>query len=147
MRDLSDLTTLQSCFREIDRDDVEPLPRSLLGEAPVTTWQFGPRVFALFESNGKTLGLVFHRNPGGTPAVATMCQWCHRVAAHGAVTLLTVKVSDTRSVGQYLCRDLECVGGEQTPVGEHDMRETVAPSTRRARAIAHMRQLLTQRVF
>ena len=101
---------LVRCFREIDRGEVElspdfafPLP---LDETLV--WTAGPRAFLVYREHGKARGIVFHRNPGGSPEAAAMCEGCHVVRAHGGVKLMSVRSDERRSVGVYLCSDLSC---------------------------------------
>jgi len=104
---------LLSCFRELDRHDVElgpdlNLPLEVDG---AFAWAVGPRVFLVFcdRPGARPRGIVFHRNSGGVPDVVSMCEWCHRMRGHGSVRLLGVSVDDRRRVGIYLCSDLGCV--------------------------------------
>jgi hypothetical protein len=106
-------TELLRCFREIDRSEVE-LSAELafpLELDEVLAWSVGPRAFLVFRDKpGAPLrGIVFHRSSGAMPDVAAMCEWCHAVRPNGGVKLLSVKSSERRHVGLYLCSDLGCV--------------------------------------
>ena len=81
---------LLSCFRELDRHDVElgpdlNLPLEVDG---AFAWAVGPRVFLVFSTARRAPAR--HRLPsssGGVPDVVSMCEWCHRMRGHGAVRL------------------------------------------------------------
>jgi hypothetical protein len=103
---------LRSCFREIDRAEVELPPDVVfpLQVEGVLSWALGPRAFLLFRDRPgrRPLGMVFHRNSTPTPDMAAMCEWCHVVRANGGVKLMSVSVDPRRFVGLYLCSDLGC---------------------------------------
>jgi hypothetical protein len=142
------MSDLLQCFREIDRADVEPPLRAVPADALVFAWELGSRAFLLFRDRegGPLKGMVFHRNAGSIPAVPTMCQWCHRVRGRGGVTLQSVRVSERRLVGHYLCRDLSCVHADEN-VSPDDMRESLNADARRKRTLERIRAFAAQRVF
>src|SRR6478752_1922018 len=102
MSTLNDESELLACFRELDRGDVELAPELSfpLSVADALAWAVGPRAFVLLRPrpNAKPFGIVFHRNSGGLPDVAAMCEWCHAVRRHGGVKLMSVRADDRRRV-------------------------------------------------
>jgi hypothetical protein len=144
---------LLRCFRQLDRGDVELAPDL---ELPLTvdgalSWSFGPRVYLLLGGQGGALprGVVFHRNGGATPSVATMCQWCHRVGDRGRVKLLAVRAGSRRWIGQYLCSELDCLAphdDERLPDVD-GLRETTTAEARARRTLARMESFVTGRLF
>jgi hypothetical protein len=110
---------LLRCFRQLDRREVE-LSDELVYPIvvdEVLSWAVGPRAFLLFsDAPGRPLrGIVFHRNNGGEPDVAAMCEWCHTSLRHGGVKLMTARCDRRRSVGLYLCSNLRCVSPSVIP--------------------------------
>ena len=129
---------LLRCFRDLDRDAVDTAPLTFpLSPDPVITWAVGSRAFIVYMENDKPRGLVFHRDNSSIPAVATMCQWCHGVRGHGGVKMLSVRASERRWVGQYLCAELDCFTHDP---GVDDLRETIDPATRDERTLRRIRQ-------
>jgi len=143
---------LVRCFRDVDRAEVE-LPadvRMPIAVDPVFSWTFGPRVYLLVRgpSDGLPKGVVFHRNAGPTPDVATMCQWCHRVRNRGGVKLLSVRASRNRWIGQYLCSDLSCLAPSEDEIPSVDgLRETSSREARAARTLARIDEFVSGRLF
>lgn len=139
---------LLQCFREIDRADVDAHAIVLPPDsAPVVTWSSGTHAYLLLRDRADATpkGIVFHRNNGQAPTVPTMCQWCHRVRSNGGVKLLSVRSSDRRWVGQYLCSDLDCLRDD--PAGPNDLRETLDTEARSARTIERIRSFAARRIF
>jgi hypothetical protein len=138
-------------FREIDRPEVELDPRLTvpLDIEFAYAWTAGPRAFLLFrERAGATpRGIVFHCSPGAMPDVATMCEWCHAVGAHGRVKLMTVKSSDRRQVGLYLCSDLACVSPVREPPSPDDVPEGLSGVERARRTLSRISDFAARRVF
>jgi hypothetical protein len=141
---------LVSCFRKLDRRDVELSPDVCFplafGEA--FAWAVGPRAFLVFRDRpDKPLrGIVFHRTSGDLPDVAAMCEWCHTVRGHGGVKLLSARASDRRRIGLYLCSDLGCV----TRVGDLSTDElTEGPEAGRLaqRALRRIADFAARRLF
>jgi hypothetical protein len=142
---------LVRCFRDVDRADVE-LPADVrlpIFVDPVFTWSFGPRVYLLVRgaAGGLPKGLVFHRNAGASPDVATMCQWCHRVRSRGGVKMLSVRAGSRRWVGQYLCSDLGCLSDDDEAPSVDDLRETTTREARVRRTLARIDELVSGRLF
>lgn len=144
-------TELLGAFREIDRADVElaadlrfPLPFEQL-----LAWTAGPRAYLLFRERpqGKPRGIVFHRNSGGLPDAAAMCEWCHAVRAHGGVKLMSMRADERRLVGLYLCADVGCVARARQPRGFDDPRERVDGEERSRRALQRIVEFAARRLF
>lgn len=140
---------LVSCFREIDRADVDLHSISLPTVVrDIATWASGARAYLLFRNaQGERLkGLVFHRTHGISPQVATMCQWCHRVRGNGGVKLLTVRSDQRRTVGQYLCCDLSCLTLDDA-ADVDGFRETLNIEARNARTRERIRAFAAKRLY
>ena len=156
---------LKRCFREIDRDEVE-LPRGLalpLEIEHAMAWAVGSRAFLLFSDrpDRPPRGIVFHRNAGGLPDAAAMCEWCHSVRGSGGVRLMSVKRDERRHVGLYLCSDLGCVspsreapgpidGASGPPYlrrGPSDVPERLDGEERLRRALQRISAFASRRVF
>jgi hypothetical protein len=142
---------LLGCFREIDRPEVTlapeltfPLP---LGDALI--WTMGPRVFVVLRQrpNARPLGIVFHRNTGGLPDVAAMCEWCHAVRRNAGVTLMSVRADERRRVGLYLCRDIGCLARAHELPAPEDVNDRVDGDERARRTLRRMLDFATRRVF
>ncbi len=137
------------CFRDIDRQDVDVQGLAFpLDVDPVATWASGPRAYLLLRdhANRAPKGIVFRRNGGTSPDVATMCQWCHRVRAHGGVKLLSVRSSERRWVGQYLCSDLGCLSSNAA-IEPDDLRESLDVDARARRTLERIRAFAARRIF
>jgi hypothetical protein len=106
---ISNEEELRRCFRDLDRDDVETGELKLpieVGRSLV--WTFGTRAYLIFRTPRMApRGIVFYRE--SNPSAVAMCEWCHVQRGQGNVRLLSVRASDRRSIGLYLCADLRCV--------------------------------------
>jgi hypothetical protein len=104
--------SLIKSFRPRDRKHVE-VPRDLKFPAFVhhyLAWRHpaGGKVYLVFAvPNGLATGIVFDANGAG-PAVPHMCHWCHCASTGGDVELHTAKLSGKKTVGVYVCADLNC---------------------------------------
>jgi hypothetical protein len=142
---------LLSCFREIDRDEVELSPELAfpleLDEA--RAWAVGPRAFLVFrERAGRTpRGMVFHRNSGAMPDAAAMCEWCHAVRGNGGVKLMSVRSDERRRVGLYLCSDLGCIERAGELPRPDDVPERLDGAERARRALRRIAEFASRRVF
>jgi hypothetical protein len=147
---LSESDLLQ-CFRKFDRGDVELSPDVCFplafGEA--FAWAVGPRAFLVFRDRPEAplRGIVFHRNSGNQPDVPAMCEWCHSVRRHGGVKLLSVRSSDRRRVGLYLCSDLSCVSRVGDLCGPDDLSEGPDAAHRAQRALRRIADFAARRLF
>jgi hypothetical protein len=142
---------LVSCFREIDRDEVELGPELTFPLAldSAVAWAVGPRAFLVFRDRPEAppRGIVFHRNSGGLPDAAAMCEWCHVVRNSGRVKLMSARASEQRRVGLYLCADLGCVGRAHEPPGIDDLPEGLDGSERARRTLRRISEFASRRLF
>jgi hypothetical protein len=142
---------LLRCFRDVDRDEVELSPDLAfpLAIEDALAWAVGPRAFLVFRDRpgGPPRGIVFHRNPGPTPDVVAMCEWCHVVRGNGAVKLMSVAVGDRRRVGLYLCSDLSCVSRARELPGPDDVPDRVGSDERGERTLRRICTFASRRVF
>ena len=142
---------LLSCFRELDRADVELAPDLTFPLAldGALAWAVGPRAFLVFRDREQAppRGIVFHRNSGGLPDAAAMCEWCHAVRANGRVKLMSARASDTRRVGLYLCSDLGCVGRAHDVPGVDDLPEGLDGDERALRTLHRIAEFASRRLF
>ena len=142
---------LLSCFREIDRPEVELAPE-LTFPLPVRdalAWTFGPRAYLLLRQrpNARPLGIVFHRNSGGMPDVAAMCEWCHVVRRNGGVKLMSVRADERRRVGIYLCQDVGCLERAYEVPAPEDVNDRVDGDERARRTFRRMADFATRCLF
>lgn len=142
---------LKSCFREIDREEVElfhDLAFPLVVDGALA-WSLGPRAFLLFRdrAHARPRGIVFHRNPGAIPDAVAMCEWCHAVRGHGGVKLMSVRTDERRRLGLYLCSGLECVRPTDTPPSPDDLREGLDATERSQRALRRIADFAARRLF
>jgi hypothetical protein len=142
---------LLSYFREIDRAEVELAPDLSVPHSIefASTWSAGPRVFLLFRdrAGAPPRGIVFHCNPGGLPEAVAMCDWCHAVRGHGGVRLMTVRSSDRREVGLYLCSALACVSPVRDAPSPDDLPEGLSGVERAHRALSRISDFAARCVF
>ena len=142
---------LLSCFREIDRADVELAPDLAFPLAldGALAWAVGPRAFLVFRDRAEVppRGIVFHRNSGGLPDAAAMCEWCHSVRGKGRVKLMSARASETRRVGLYLCADLGCVARAHETPGIDDVREDLDGDERARRTLRRIADFASRRLF
>jgi hypothetical protein len=142
---------LVGCFRPIDQDEVEPPPDAHL---PIEVddclaWSHGPRAFLIYRdgTDRRPRGIVFHRNQGGVPEAAAMCEWCHAVRRAGGVKLLSVRADQKKRVGLYLCANLDCVAMRSDLPGPDDFDEGLDAEARRARALRRIADFAARRLF
>src|SRR6185437_16876833 len=83
----------------------------------------------------RTIGIAFRRTLGASDAAPAMCQWCHTVRGGGGVSLMTVAVDTTRTIGIYLCSDLQCEQGISDTPGINDLRESLSRTDRMQRLL------------
>jgi hypothetical protein len=144
---------LLKSFREIDRDQVQIPPdfKFPLAVRDYLSWvePSGHRVFLIFENQGtgNPMGVVFRR-PNGPPLTpASMCQWCHTVRTGNAVTLLTAAMSESRTIGLYLCSRLNCREHTLAPPGAHDFNEGLSAQERINGVVRRMGAFATGNLF
>jgi hypothetical protein len=77
----------------------------------VFAWSVGPRAFLLFRDGAEAplRGLVFTRNAGVGAHQVAMCEWCRLSRGAGAIKLMSVAVTRRRSLGLFVCSDLDCL--------------------------------------
>ena len=115
----------------------------------------GPRAFLVFAdpSTAKAgatplpRGIVFHRNSGGLPDAAAMCEWCHVVRTGGRVKLMSACASEHRRVGLYLCADLGCVTRAHETPGVDDLPEGLDGRERARRTLRRISDFASRRLF
>jgi hypothetical protein len=133
LRSESDLV---GCFRRIDRREVELAPDMKLPIVvhDVVAWSVGPRAFLLFrdDPDAPPRGLVFTRNAGVMSHLSAMCEWCHVSRGAGAIKLMSVAVTRRRSLGVFVCSDLDCLNRARDLPGRDFGGETL----RRIRELA-----------
>ncbi len=142
---------LLSSFREIDRADVELAPDLAFPLAfdGALAWAVGPRAFLVFadRADAPPRGIVFHRNSGGLPDAAAMCEWCHAVRGNGRVKLMSARAGEHRRVGLYLCADLDCVSRAHELPGPDDVPESLDGSERARRTLRRISDFASRRLF
>lgn len=144
---------LLSSFRDIDRDEVQ-LPVDIkfpLAVRDYTSWlePSGHRVYLVFQNQntGQPMGVVFRRPNGPPMTPASMCQWCHTVRTGNAVTLLTASASSNRTVGLYLCSQLNCREHALASPSVHDFNEGLSGQERINEVVRRMREFATGNLF
>lgn len=151
MNSMTSETELLSCFREIDRDDVELAAdlRFPLAIDDVVAWSSGPRAFLVFRERpgSRARGIVFHRNAGASPDMAAMCEWCHVVRAHGGVKLMSVRVDERKRVGLYLCSDVSCIARAHETPGPDDVPDRADGGERARRTLKRIAEFASRRLF
>ena len=151
MDDLLTEAELLACFREIDRGEVELAPelKFPLPLRDAVAWAVGPRAFVVLRPrpNARPQGIVFHRNSGGLPDVAAMCEWCHVVRRNGGVKLMSVRTDERRRVGLYLCHDVACLLRAHELPAPEDVVETVTSDERARRTLRRMVDFAARRLF
>ena len=148
---LTNESDLLRCFREIDRDEVELAPELAfpLAVDDVLAWTVGGRAYLVFRDReaAPPRGIVFHRNTSAVPDAVTMCEWCHAVRGRGAVKLMSVRTSERKRVGLYLCGDLGCVRRAHEVPSTDDVPERLDYDERARRALIRIREFAARRVF
>jgi len=67
--------------------------------------------FVVFDWKESLKGITFRYNKGGTSnqRMTMMCSWCKTLQSRDGIQLYTTLKSDgNKSMGDYLCRDLQC---------------------------------------
>jgi FBP C-terminal treble-clef zinc-finger len=151
MTSMTSEAELLSCFREIDRDEVELSAdhRFPLALGDVLAWSSGPRAFLVFRERpgSRPRGIVFHRNSGTAPDMAAMCEWCHAVRGHGGVKLMSVRADERRRVGLYLCSDVSCISRAQETPGPDDVPDRAQAAERARRTLRRISDFASRRLF
>jgi hypothetical protein len=148
--ELATATEALRCFRPIDRDDVEGLEKLPfpLRVDDCYAWTSGPRSYLVFCASPEepARGIVFHRSTQALPDVASMCEWCHVVRAHGGVKLLSAYTDARHSVGLWLCSDLGCLRRARELPGPDDIRESGDTDDRIRRIVRRIADFAARRL-
>lgn len=54
-------------------------------------------------------GIAFKRSRSSGEPTGGLCNWCHAYGSSDDISMLSVKMSSTVSLGYFLCQDLRCI--------------------------------------